>query len=185
MKKSVLAAFGLLAFIGLTAESCIPQAAPAAPTKETQANKAAAASNALTFDENAEIDNIAKRIKLTAQPGLLGYVALVNRVGQVVMYSPVKGKLTSGGKRLTSPDKWFSCDGGEYSQDCKTEAPSDEGTFGQSNPYIFFWTPGDQYIQTSMDYIYSDKPFRTSEKPLLDLTPLAAAVAPAAAPAKP
>ena len=47
------------------------------------------------------------------------------------------------------------------------DAPSDEGTYGSSNPYVYFWTPGGQYIQTSMEYVYSDKPFRLSEEPIM------------------
>jgi hypothetical protein len=127
--------------------------------REDQMNKASKAASQVRFNENAEIDNIKARLELTSSPGLLGYVALINKVGQVVYYTPVKGKITSGGKRLTQPTMYT---GSQY-----TEAPSDEGTWGHSNPYIYFWTPGGQYIQTSLEYVYSDKPFRMSEKPLL------------------
>lgn len=155
-----------LASLFLTA--CLPD--ESAPTKkETQAEKARKAADAVTFTENAEIENIQRRLELTSAPGLLGYVALINRVGQVALYTPVKGKITSGGKRLTQPHQMVPGDGGQYTRDFVTPAPSDEGTWGSSNPYVYFWTPGDQYIQTSLEYVYSDKPFRLNEEPLMIL----------------
>lgn len=156
--------------VGLMLAGCpAPSAQPVTPVKQSQEQKAARAANSIQFNENAEIDNIKNRLELTSKVGLLGYVALVNRVGQVVMYTPVRGKITSGSKRLTSPDKRVPCDKGEWNGDCFIQAPSDEGTFGHSNPYVFFWTTQGQYIQTSMDYVYSDVPLVLAEKPLLML----------------
>ena len=77
-------------------------------SKNVQAEKAKAAANSIQFTENAEIDNIKKRLELTANPGLLGFVVLLNETGQPVMYTGVKGKITSGGKRLTEPDRYTS-----------------------------------------------------------------------------
>jgi hypothetical protein len=159
------AAIGL--FLSIALSACEPSQPPPAKAKATQAEKAAEASNAITFTENAEIDNIQARLELTSDPGLLGYVALINGVGQIVMYTPVEGKVTSGGKRLTSPDQLVKGDRGKWTGHFRMDAPSDEGTWGRSNPYVFFWTPNGQYIQTSMEYIYSDQPFRLNEEPLM------------------
>lgn len=149
---SKLTGLALLALIaGCTAE---PDA------KTVQAQKAQDAANSITFSENAEIDNIKKRLTLTANPGLLGFIVLLNEMGQPVMYTGVKGKVTSGSKRLTKPYKWEN-------NTSHVDAPSDEGTFGQSGEYIYFWTPADQYIQWNGRYLYSDKPFRLSAPPLV------------------
>lgn len=127
--------------------------------KTIQSNKAEAAANSIHFDENAEIDNIKKRLELTSQPGLLGYVVLLNQTGQPVMYTTVKGKITSGGKRLTSP--YYS------NESSAPRAPSDEGTYGTSGEYVYFWTQNGQYIQWNGTYLYSDKPIRLSVEPLV------------------
>jgi hypothetical protein len=131
-------------------------------TKNAQAEKAKAAANSIQFTENAEIDNIKKRLELTANPGLLGFVVLLNETGQPVMYTGVKGKITSGGKRLTEPDRLFHAGNGFIRQ-----SSSDEGTYGHSGEYVFFWTPAGQYVQWNGKYLYSDKPFRLSIQPLL------------------
>ncbi len=135
------------------------------PAKSVQAEKARAAANSIQFTENAEIDNIKKRLELTANPGLLGFVVLLNETGQPVMYTGVKGKITSGSKRLTRPDR--STTEGAGTNNVVVQAPSDEGTYGNSGEYIFFWTPAGQYIQWNGKYLYSDKPFRLSTEPLV------------------
>ena len=144
----------------------------AVPTGETnkgvQAQKAAAAAEQIQFSENAEIDNIKKRLELTSNPGQIGFILLLNEAGQPTMYASVRGKITSGSKRLTSPDgvKRTDCGSG-YVCDTIVNAPSDEGTYGSSDPYVYFWTTEGQYIQTTSKYIYSDKPIRTTIKPLV------------------
>ena len=137
--------------------------------RQQQMQKAAEAASHLQFSDNAEIDNIKHRLELTAQPELLGFIAVMNKVGQVALYTPIKGKVTSGGKRLTPP--WMVSrtqrDCGEAYCDDVTAAPSDEGTWGSSAEYIYFRAPTGQFFQTNMEYIYSDKPFRPTTEPLL------------------
>ncbi|MGL5002301.1 MAG: hypothetical protein ACRDAM_05125 [Casimicrobium sp.] len=117
-----------------------------------EAAKAEEAANSIVFAENAEIENIKRRLQLTANPGLLGFVVLLNETGQPVMYTGIKGKITSGGKRLNNP---------------MYHMPSDEGTYGSSGEYVFFWTTNDQYIQWNGKYLYSDKPFRLNIQPIV------------------
>lgn len=159
--KFIFAILMALMLAGCNEEAKQPQA------KNVQAEKAKAAANSISFAENAEIDNIKKRLELTANPGLLGYVVLLNEMGQPVMYTGVKGKITSGGKRLTDPRQIIhngNVNGQAWSV---TDSPSDEGTFGSSGEYAFFWTPAGQYIQWNGKFLYSDKPFRLTTEPLV------------------
>lgn len=160
----------VLAFAGLFLASCgpVPQG-PAKPAKVTQAAKAAEAADSIQFSENAEIENIKRRLELTSNPGQIGFVLLMNEMAQPVMYASVKGKITSGSKRLTSPEAEYRWNCDEYANTCRRigVAPSDEGTFGSSGEYIYFWTADGQYIQWNDKYLYSDKPFRTSVPPLV------------------
>jgi len=141
---------------------------PIQPTsKQAQEEKAQQAAANIRFDNNAEIDNIKRRLELTSEPGLLGYVVLLNQSGQPIQYTTVKGKITSSSKRLTKPYDFARvwCSGGS----CDSQVPSgsDEGTFGSSDPYIYFWTTSGQYIQWNGAYLYSDKPFRLRVEPLV------------------
>lgn len=154
--------------VALSLSACVPEhKAPVPRTKQVQADKAKAAAESITFTENAEINNIKNRLKLTSDPGLTGFVLLMNEAGQPIMYTGVKGKITSGGKRLTAPYKVVRWDKGQAYGDKDLLAPSDEGTWGSSNPYIYFWTTTGQYVQWNGKYLYSDKPFRTKVEPLV------------------
>lgn len=135
--------------------------------KATQSDKAKRAADSIRFTENAEIDNIKKRLELTSNPGLLGFVLLMNEAGQPIMYTGVKGKITSGGKRLTRGQILEKGDRGNNYGHFVMKSPSDEGTWGSSNPYIYFWTTQGQYMQWNGKYLYSDKPFRTKIEPLI------------------
>lgn len=130
-------------------------------TKDTQSKKAAQVAASIQFTENAEIDNIKNRLELTSNPGAIGYVVLLNEAGQPILYTSVKGKITSSGKRLTAPFESVCCEGATH------PSPSDEGTWGSSDPYIYFWDMNGTYHQWSGHYLYSDKPIRMRVEPLV------------------
>lgn len=153
---------GVLCLAALSLAACEPETT----NKNTQAQKAADAAKSITFTDNAEIDNIKNRIELTAHPGLLGFILLMNEAGQPILYEGVRGKITSGGKRLTSPDRASSAWGGGQNTIVRA-APSDEGTWGHSGEYVFYWSVNGEYRQWNGKYLYSDKPFRLRIEPLV------------------
>lgn len=132
--------------------------------QEAIAQKAAAS---LSFTDNSEIENIKTRLELTAKPGLIGYILLLNEAGMPIYYTTTKGKVTSGGKRLTKTYKTKTVDCGQSYCDKVVPAPSDEGTYGKSNPYIYFWTQDSKFIQWNGKYLWSDQPFRLRIQPLV------------------
>lgn len=165
MKKLMLLAVSLLV-MGI---GCAGSPPPAPTQKQIQSQKAKEAAESINFSENSEIDNIKKRLELTSNPGALGYVVLLNEMGQPIVYTSVVGKVTSSSKRLTSPWQVYDMCRNGVSIDCLTvtDAPSDEGTWGSSSPYVYFWSQTGQYYQWSGQYLYSDKPLRLSVKPLV------------------
>jgi hypothetical protein len=135
--------------------------------RDIQAKQAEERANSLTFSDNAEIDNIERRIRLTSQPGLIGYIVLLNEAGQPIFYGSVEGKVSSSGKRLNPPDKMRRYEAGAVISTSVGPAPSDEGTWGSSDPYIYFWTSDGQYMQWNGRYLYSNSPIRLSVEPLI------------------
>lgn len=169
MKKFITLATILA--VTTTLSGCIEDAPKSGGTKTNESAKAAAAANSISFAAgNAEIDNIKRRLELTSDPALMGYVVLFNDMGQPILYTTVKGKVTSGAKRLTAPIQAWNVDRGEFNGTELDDAPSDEGTWGSSNPYIFFWTTGGQYIQWSGNYLYSDRPLRLDAAPVVTIS---------------
>lgn len=137
--------------------------------QEAEARKSVEAAESLQFSDNTERDNIIRRRKLTANPGQIGFILLLNQAGQPIMYESVRGKITSSGKRLTPPGEVNDVDGSGYHRGSK-QRPSDEGTYGSSDPYIYYWTTNGEYRQWNGSYLYSDKPFRTRVAPLVIAT---------------
>lgn len=167
----------LLAAVGLALGACnVPQAAT--PVKNAQAQKAAQAANSIQFTDNSEIDNIKARIELTSKPGALGFITLLNQAGQPILYEGVRGKVTSGAKRLTRPYEIRKVDCGQYACDKDLVSPSDEGTYGQSGDYVFYWNTKGEYRQWAGGYLYSDKPYRLNVQPLVITTEHADAAKP-------
>lgn len=170
MTRRNFLSFLAVALLGFTLAACQPQAQAQPQAKNTQAQIAQEAANSIVFTDNAEIKNIKDRIELTSKPGALGYVILLNNAGQPIAYYGVRGKITSGSKRLTKPFdvKQYAIGGSNGGATyVQTPSPSDEGTWGSSGDYVFFWTTDGQYIQWSGQYLYSDKPLRLRVEPLV------------------
>jgi hypothetical protein len=133
-------------------------------TPRGQPTKAAKeAADSINFIGNAEVDNIKRRLTLTSNPDLLGFILILNQAGQPILYEAVKGKITSGTKRLNAPDR-TKCGG----NNCfNTSAASDEGTYGASSDYVYYFNTSGQYRQFhNVGYLYSDAPFRLTIEPL-------------------
>lgn len=157
--SAIIASALLLSACGVSAPTAQEQRA------EIGAQRAQAALG--NSNSNSEQDNIERRIRLTSRPGLIGFIVLLNQAGQPIMYTTVKGKITSSGKRLTPPVKDWGKGANNIPLGTLDVAPSDEGTWGSSDPYIYFWTQDDQYMQWKGDYLYSNSPIRLATQPLV------------------
>lgn len=164
MKKTLI--FMTLAS-ALAVAGCVPDERPV-QVKNQQAEVAKQAANSIRFDGNAEIDNIKKRLELTSNPNAMGYVVLFLDNAPIAYYA-VRGKITSGSKRLTPSAEVQYRSGGTNGNlvAAVTPTPSDEGTFGSSSEYVYFWTTEGRYIQWDGRYLYSDQPIRLRVEPIV------------------
>lgn len=108
-----------------------------------------------------EQDNIAERYARDNTPGAVKHFYVLSpRTGTAIIYSTVQGKVTSGGKRLAprSSIEKYDCGkdcthieghriliGGE--QHITTEMMQDDGTFGTSAPYLYWFDTNGNYHQ--------------------------------------
>jgi hypothetical protein len=159
--KRLINLFFLAILITFGLAACGPEPLPTNKSQQTQL--AAQAANSIHFTENAEIENIKHRLELTSKPDLLGYIVLFNSAGQPILYTTVKGKVTSGSKRLTRADETYSNGNGTGIR----QSASDEGTYGSSGEYIYFWDANGAYHQWNDKYMYSDQPIRLRVEPII------------------
>ena len=91
----------------------------------------------------------------------LGYIVLFTESGGVVGRFVVDGKVSSLNSYLT-PDSEYYEEGSQYSYENKWIADVD-GSYGENDNGIFFFTPDGKYIEWTGIYLYSDIPFEVDE----------------------
>lgn len=109
--------------------------------------------------QTLEKTNLERKRKLEENPNAIGYVYLMN-YGQVVGYYVTKGKISSSGSQATPTAQiLYACDDGLTGcQAITADGPQDDGSYGSSDPGIFFFTSDGVKVVTSLDYIQSDQP---------------------------
>lgn len=91
-----------------------------------------------------EQDNIAARLIEDNLPGAIKHLYVISAYsGQVILYSTVKGKVTSGGKSLSPKLRRAADTQGVTAVD----AIGDDGSFGQAVEYLYWWDTRGIYHQ--------------------------------------
>lgn len=119
-----------------------------------------------------EQKNIKERLQEDNKPGSIKHLYVISAYsGQVIIYSTVRGKVTSGGKRLTPTTVGGGSNG--YSDHFEVtlgsrnmytqEVLQDDGTYGHSGDYLFWWDTKGVYHQ---HYIAGGQIVHVSNQPL-------------------
>ncbi len=122
------------------------------------------------LEYSIERENINKRLRLLNDQNQIRWIYCLSDTGNIILSSPVLVKVTSSTKRLEPSTgrvygghDYHIINGNEYVSD---ELMSADGTFGQSDQYIFWFTPEGQYFQWSGKYILSDVPLKLEKSVL-------------------
>ena len=125
-----------------------------------------------------EQSNYAERLKRDNLPGSIKHLYVISEVsGQVLLYSTVKGKVTSSGKRLTPSTvdgnsaynntstnyqeyNWVTINGKSH---ITNEVMGDDGMYGSSVEYIYWFDSKDVYHQ---HYKGGNEMLHISDQPL-------------------
>lgn len=95
-----------------------------------------------------EQENVGTRLQEDAKIGAVKHLYVISPYsGDCILYCTVIGKVTSSGKRLTNPLELVRGDRGEWNGDFVMPAIQDDGTFGSSCPYIYWWDARGVYHQ--------------------------------------
>lgn len=122
----------------------------------------------------SEQRNIKERLVEDNKPGSIKHLYVISAYsGQVLIYSTVRGKVTSGGKRLT-PTSIVVGTQGEYKRPgfavnfgdtemATNEVLQDDGAYGHSMDYLYWWDTKGVYHQ---HYIAGGQIVHVSNQPL-------------------
>lgn len=119
-----------------------------------------------------EQENVKSRLLEDNKPGAIKHLYVISAMsGQVILYSTVKGKVTSSGKRLAptsvsvqngnasyGPNHGYNFDGRETA-----EVLQDDGTYGSSVEYVYWWDTKGAYHQ---HYVAGGQILHVSSQPL-------------------
>lgn len=93
----------------------------------------------------------------------LGYVVLLTESGSVVGKFTVDGKVSSLNSFLTPDSEYYEQDYGTDGcavGDGNSWLADVDGSYGENDSGIFFFTPDGKYVEWSGIYLYSDIPFQ-------------------------
>lgn len=159
MKKLLIVALSVLA---LTA--CNQGSAKATPVSDSGVKKVSAKVRTGSDGMTVEQRNVMERLKRDNEIGSLKHLYIISAYsGDVLIYSTVKGKVTSSGKRLTNTKKLVDGDRGQYRGHFVMPSIQDDGTYGSSSPYVYWFDSKGVYHQ---HYIMGGQIFHVSDKPL-------------------
>ena len=116
-------------------------------------------------NRTVEQQNIEDRIRVTTDPTKVLWIHLISLNGDIIKRMPVRNKVTSSGKRLeptTAADtNGFFPDAGISNYETN-EFLQPDGTYGHSDPYIFWFDPMGRYHQWGtaggLGYLLTDYP---------------------------
>lgn len=150
---------GVLVLVG-----CGTQVESVSGTGMAKVGKVTTGIDGLTVEQH----NISSRISLDNKPGAIKHLYVISAYsGQVLIYSTVRGKVTSSGKRLT-PDvveggsDYFSfpIGGNLYAT---RQILGEDGTYGRSVEYLYWWDAKGIYHQ---HYVSGGQILHISDQPL-------------------
>ena len=99
----------------------------------------------------------------------LGYVVLFTESGSVIGSFVVDGKVSSLNSYLSPDSEYYELVyGGTYKYENEWLADVD-GSYGENDHGIFFFTPDGKYIEWTGTYLYSDIPFEVAD-PILKVS---------------
>lgn len=159
----------------LTACALLTACGPANPTTSVQSSSGVNKQvTSVATDANGwtvEQKNVAERLKIDNAPGAIKHLYIISPYsGQTLIYCTVRGKVTSGGKRLT-PTSIVAGGGGDFRQEGfdalggheTTEVLQDDGTYGSSCEYIYWWDTAGKFHQ---HFFTGGQIIHVSEQPL-------------------
>ena len=157
MKKVLLVAISILALA-----ACGQGKTKQVPVSDSGVAKASAKVKVGADGLTVEQRNVKERLKRDNDIGALKHLYVISAYsGDVLIYSTVKGKVTSSGKRLTNTKKLERGDGGQYTRHFVMPTIQDDGTYGSSAPYVYWFDSRGVYHQ---HYIMGGQIFHVSDK---------------------
>lgn len=114
--------------------------------------------------DSLERKNLKERLLRTNKANKIGYVYLMS-FGKMYGYYVIKGKVSSNQSQMTASELIVDSCGTSVCTNVVT-APGDDGSYGENENGIFFFTTDGTLVVTNSEYNYADQPLNV-DVPLL------------------
>lgn len=145
-KTKLTTALATAAIMALAVTGCTTDAQQA--YKDRQAKQ-----QQTTVTDSLALDNLGEKRDRENDPNTVRYLYLMN-FGQIVGYYVTKGNITSNAAQIAPEQEVVKA----YSDGYVVDSAQDDGTYGDGDPGVFFFTADGTMVVTSLDYIQSDQP---------------------------
>jgi len=112
-----------------------------------------AAQKSSQITNSLEKQNLEKKRDKEEDPNAIRYVYVLSYANIIGFYT-AKGKVSSSGSQI-GPETEIINGGGNGNV---VDSAKDDGSYGDGDPGIFFFTTDGVMVETSLDYIVSDQP---------------------------
>lgn len=99
------------------------------------------------------VKNLKEKMEREEDPNAIRYLYLMN-YGKIVGYYVTQGKISSSGSQIAPEQEVIRY----YGEGNILDSAKDDGTYGEADPGVFFFTTDGTMVVTSLDYIQSDAP---------------------------
>jgi len=143
MNKRIITAILLATSLIFGTTACSGQAAAREAAQKASTNTG----------ESQEIKNLKRKKELEDNPNTIRYLYLYS-FGNPIGYYITKGKISSNGSQIGPELEVLR----ELSGNPVVDSPQDDGSFGDGDPGIFFFTVDGAMAVTNFDYLQFDHP---------------------------
>lgn len=176
-KKVLFVGLSVILILGIVLTGCVEGNSQESLSGATQVqNISEIPKNAQGY--TVEQQNIIDRLKITTDPTKVLWIHLISLDGNIIKRMPVRNKVTSSGKRL---EPTHAADAAAIYPDAiydsweTDELIQPDGTFGQSDNYIYWFDPMGRYHQWGtaggLGYLLTDYPIDL-QNPIDEITGL-------------
>lgn len=111
--------------------------------------------------DSQERRNLRERLLRFNTPSKVSYIYLLNEVGNIVSFMPIKGKVSSVNSMLTTPVQIsWACRTNHGCSPVPVDSPDLDGSYGSNGDAIFFFTTEGVYVEWNGKYLLADQPLQ-------------------------
>lgn len=147
LKSRITTVLAGIAIVALAATGCTSTA------QQSYEDRQKKQSETTLTDSNA-LANLEEKRERENDPNKVRYLYVMS-FGEIIGYYVTKGNITSNASQIAPESEVVKSFGGEG---YVVDSAQDDGTYGDGDPGVFFFTADGTMVVTSLDYIQSDQP---------------------------